>query len=175
MEISSAQCRAARALLGWSQDQLANIAKVARATVADFEWNLRAPMRQNMVALVCAFEAQGVVFIPDDGQGSGAGVRLKRVELECAPDLVEVDGWGVGLRVTYRGRHYMFVVSRELADDTERGGRFRTFTEREKAVRRNLWVFLHEAQRMLTTVPDLAEGRIDIDRRNLPRGALAGI
>ncbi len=175
MEISSAQCRAARGILGWSQEQLADIAGVARATIADFEWSLRVPMRQNMVSLVCAFEAQGVVFIPDDDQGEGAGVRLKRVEVTCSDELVPVDGgWAVGLPVAYRGRRYTFVVSRELADDTERGGHFRTFEERAKAVRRNLWVFLHEVQRVLTTTPELAEGRVDIDRRNLPRGALAG-
>ena len=50
MTISAAQCRAARALLNWTQDQLAQNAQVARATIADFERNTRmGMMRQNLI------------------------------------------------------------------------------------------------------------------------------
>jgi transcriptional regulator with XRE-family HTH domain len=64
--ISAAQCRAARALLEWTQDDLATNAQVARAMVADFERNTRmVPMRQNLISIVASFEAAGVVFIPE--------------------------------------------------------------------------------------------------------------
>ena len=69
MAISAAQCRAARALLNWSQEQLAENAQVARATLADFEREGRVPMRQNLLAIVAALEAAGVAFIPENGAG----------------------------------------------------------------------------------------------------------
>ena len=56
--ISAAQCRAARAILNWSQDELATNAQVARATVADFERRERDPVRNNMFSIISAFEAR---------------------------------------------------------------------------------------------------------------------
>jgi len=43
MEISPAQCRAARALLDWKQETLATKAGVALKTVRDFENERRVP------------------------------------------------------------------------------------------------------------------------------------
>ncbi|MFL6835084.1 MAG: helix-turn-helix transcriptional regulator, partial [Xanthobacteraceae bacterium] len=40
--------RTARAMLGWSQSQLAEAAGVSRATVVDFERGLRIPHRNNL-------------------------------------------------------------------------------------------------------------------------------
>ncbi|TIP22712.1 MAG: helix-turn-helix transcriptional regulator [Mesorhizobium sp.] len=75
MGISSAQCRAGRALIGWSQDQLATASKVAKATIANFEAGKRASYDRTLLDLQAALEAAGVEFIPENG--AGAGVRLK--------------------------------------------------------------------------------------------------
>ncbi|HHV69687.1 MAG TPA: helix-turn-helix transcriptional regulator [Ochrobactrum intermedium] len=76
--ISPAQCRAARALLGWSQDELAKLSKVSKATLANFELDKRTPYERTLVDLQKAFEAAGVVFMADGEMVSGgAGVRLK--------------------------------------------------------------------------------------------------
>lgn len=82
--ISGTQCAAARALLGWSQDDLARNAQVARATIASFEGNGRIePMRKNLLAIIAALEAAGVAFIPEDVEnGLGAGVRRRKLELQ---------------------------------------------------------------------------------------------
>jgi len=73
--ISARQCRAARGLLGWSQDQLAEAAHVARATIANFETGKSQPVANNLAAIRSAFEGAGVVFIPENGGGDG--VRMK--------------------------------------------------------------------------------------------------
>lgn len=78
MSISSSQCRAARALLGWSQDDLAERSKVGRATLANFEKEKTLPYERTLRDIQSALEQAGVKFI-DDGQTSaagGPGVRL---------------------------------------------------------------------------------------------------
>ncbi|WP_245466340.1 MULTISPECIES: helix-turn-helix transcriptional regulator [unclassified Mesorhizobium] len=75
-QISVEQCRGARAMLGWSQAELAQSANVSRATVVDFERGLRVPHRNNLGAIREALEAAGIEFIPENG--GGAGVRLAK-------------------------------------------------------------------------------------------------
>jgi transcriptional regulator with XRE-family HTH domain len=74
--ISPAQCRAARALIAWSQDQLATESKVAKATIANFEAGRRSPYDRTLDDIRRALEAAGVEFIRENG--GGAGVRLKK-------------------------------------------------------------------------------------------------
>ncbi len=76
--ISSAQLRAARALLRWSALDLASASKVGVATirrveVVDGEIPATAA---NEAALRRALESAGVEFI--DENGGGAGVRMKK-------------------------------------------------------------------------------------------------
>lgn len=68
---SVAQVRAARALLNWSQNELAAIAEVGRATVGDFERGARQPIRLSLKAMRAALENAGVVFLwaADGGEG----------------------------------------------------------------------------------------------------------
>jgi len=60
--ISTAQVRAARALLGWTQQELANRAKVAPSTIADFERGKRIPVSNNLDAIRAALESNGIAF-----------------------------------------------------------------------------------------------------------------
>ncbi len=75
MNISGPQCRAARGLIGWSQEDLRKAAKVARKTLADFERCLTTPYDRTLRDIIEALEKAGVEFIPENG--GGAGVRLK--------------------------------------------------------------------------------------------------
>lgn len=70
------QCRAARALLGITQQQLADAAKVNKRTIMDFESGNRTPVNSTIAVLTSALEAAGVEFIPENG--GGPGVRLKK-------------------------------------------------------------------------------------------------
>ncbi len=74
--MNSSQCRAARALLKWSQTQLAEASGVALSTVADFEIDKREPRSDNLTAIRRALEDAGVEFIPAKS-GKGVGVRLQ--------------------------------------------------------------------------------------------------
>jgi transcriptional regulator with XRE-family HTH domain len=74
--IAPEQCRAARALLAWSQDDLADKAKIAKKTLQLFELGQREPYARTLDLLRHALEAAGVEFI--DENGGGAGVRLKK-------------------------------------------------------------------------------------------------
>ena len=77
MGISSAQLRAARALLRWTALDLAKASKVGVATIRRVETlEGEIPVTAvNETAIRKALEAAGVEFI--DENGGGAGVRLR--------------------------------------------------------------------------------------------------
>lgn len=76
MTITASQLRAARGLIGWSQQDLSEKAEVGRATIADFESGKRAPYATTLVRLQETLIVAGVEFIPENG--GGAGVRLRK-------------------------------------------------------------------------------------------------
>jgi transcriptional regulator with XRE-family HTH domain len=76
MVISPAQSRAARGLVNWSQSRLAEAAKVARATLAEFESGKRTPYDRTLDDIKAALESAGVEFIAENG--GGPGVRLRK-------------------------------------------------------------------------------------------------
>jgi len=59
------QIRSARAIAGWSQRELAQNAKIATSTVADFERGARAATANNVLSMVEALEKAGVAFQDD--------------------------------------------------------------------------------------------------------------
>jgi transcriptional regulator with XRE-family HTH domain len=79
LKVTPAQSRAARALLDWSQPDLAGAAGLGLSTVVDFERSRRAVPEKTIAAIRAALEAAGVEFI--DQNGAGPGVRLRdRIE-----------------------------------------------------------------------------------------------
>jgi predicted transcriptional regulator len=74
--ISSAQCRAARGLLAWSQQDLAEKSGVGIVTIHQLEAGTSQPRRSTIDVVRRAFESAGVEFI--DENGGGPGVRLKK-------------------------------------------------------------------------------------------------
>jgi len=78
VEISPAQCRAARALIDWSQTELASQAGLGLSTVVDFERERRSVSGNALGTIRKALEAAGVQFI--DKNGGGSGVRLRDPE-----------------------------------------------------------------------------------------------
>ena len=78
--ITSAQCRAARGLLSWSQQNLADRAGVGIMTIHQFEKEGTQPRRATLEVVKRAFENAGVEFI--DENGGGPGVRLKKAKRE---------------------------------------------------------------------------------------------
>lgn len=76
--ITASQCRAARALLGVRQDELAEWSGVAKGTLANFETGKRVPYGPNLEALRRALEEHGIVFM-DATEERGLGVCLSRM------------------------------------------------------------------------------------------------
>jgi transcriptional regulator with XRE-family HTH domain len=75
--INASQSRAARALLGWSRQTLAEASLVASRTIIDFERGARRPHTRTLADIGRAFEDAGVIFIDEDDD-AGVGVRLRK-------------------------------------------------------------------------------------------------
>lgn len=76
---SAAQVRAARALLDWTQDDLAGAAGITPQTVRLLETGQRVPFDRTLRAMKSAFEGAGVTFVLE---GKGEGVILYRDDSE---------------------------------------------------------------------------------------------
>lgn len=70
--ISAAQCRAARALLNWSQPELANACDVHVQTISAFENESSTPTKTTLNKIARALSNAGAEFLPD------SGIRLKK-------------------------------------------------------------------------------------------------
>ena len=76
--ISPAQCRAARSLLDWSQQKLADEAGVGVVTVRQLEAGTHQPRHATLQVVRRCLEAAGVEFI--DENAGGVGVRFREPE-----------------------------------------------------------------------------------------------
>jgi transcriptional regulator with XRE-family HTH domain len=79
--LTASQCRAARALIEWSQAQLSQSAGIDIQTIADFEKRFRAADETTRRRLRATLEAAGVVFIAENGGGAGARLKFNREEV----------------------------------------------------------------------------------------------
>jgi transcriptional regulator with XRE-family HTH domain len=73
------QCRAARGLLDWTQEQLAERAGVARSTVRDFECRRHELHRATEALVVKALQDAGILLIPPDNYGPGVRLQTSKV------------------------------------------------------------------------------------------------
>jgi len=75
--ISPAQIRAARALVGWSQTEVATAAGLSVPTVKRAEAEEGIRVSEDAVdAIVCALKKAGVEFITENGGGPGVRLRM---------------------------------------------------------------------------------------------------
>jgi transcriptional regulator with XRE-family HTH domain len=80
--ITAEQIRAARAMLGWTRQQLSDAAGVPHSTLADFEkGRTKSMLTWNAGRIIAAFANAGVEFT-DAGKHHGAGVRWKKAASE---------------------------------------------------------------------------------------------
>jgi transcriptional regulator with XRE-family HTH domain len=68
--VDSAQSRAARGLLNWTQSELVEQSGVSKKTIVDFERGSTRPYGRTLAAIAAAFEAAGIEFI-------NRGVRMR--------------------------------------------------------------------------------------------------
>lgn len=74
--ISARQIRAARALLGWSQQDLADKAVLSINAVKRLENGQGDPKISTVLAVRKALEVAGIEFLSAGADGKGEGVRL---------------------------------------------------------------------------------------------------
>ena len=117
MQITSDQCRAARSLLNWTQDELATNAHLSRATVADFEANARQPIKNNLIAMEdCMFTA-GIEFVPENGD-AGVGVRFREPKLEFTKNIqVNQFDRRATMSMCYAGHPFTCAIPLNAVDD----------------------------------------------------------
>jgi transcriptional regulator with XRE-family HTH domain len=85
--MTPAQCRAARAMLNWSQDDLEIAARVSKKTIADFERDHRSQQSRTIEAIEVALTAHGIIFIPQNGAGEGVRKRSSMPRLFRREDV----------------------------------------------------------------------------------------
>ena len=71
MPISPEQCKAARALIGWSRRDLAQASDVSDSALFSFEERRRSPHRRTANDIRRALETAGVTFVDQNGGGPG--------------------------------------------------------------------------------------------------------
>jgi transcriptional regulator with XRE-family HTH domain len=77
-DIDRALVRTARALLDWTQADLAKVAGIALATLKRFEKGHRTPIPVVRAAIFAALERAGVEF-QDDGKRLGVSISVRKV------------------------------------------------------------------------------------------------
>lgn len=83
--ITPEQIRAARALLNWSQAQLADASRIASQSIKNIERGITDPRLSTAMAIKTTLEKAGVQFLDPHDAATGPGVALKAAE--TAADL----------------------------------------------------------------------------------------
>lgn len=152
--VIAAQVRAARALLDWSQSQLADAADVGLTTVRDIESERRPGETGATREIRMVLENEGVVFVPGASDG-GPGVRFIRGRPHVVRQPVMTIYEGLFFGVEWQGREVAVSVSYEVMQDL---GGF-TGQQTESAYRK---VFVEHRGKILDAAAGaLAAGRID--------------
>jgi transcriptional regulator with XRE-family HTH domain len=86
MAMTREQCRAARALLDWSQEKLAEQSSISMEVLAEFEAGTRIPDGRILAEMQRILEAGGVVFISEELDGVGVRLRRRTVDEGLRPD-----------------------------------------------------------------------------------------
>jgi transcriptional regulator with XRE-family HTH domain len=114
--VVAAQVRAARALLNWSQAELAAAAGVGVTTVRDIESERRPADTGAMRELRRVLENEGVILVPGSASG-GPGVRFVagRPHVTRQPVMTIYDGLHFGAE--WQGREITVFVPYEVVQD----------------------------------------------------------
>jgi DNA-binding XRE family transcriptional regulator len=118
--ITPAQFRAARALVDWSQEDLARHADVGVGSVRDVESERRSPEAGVVGNITRALQNGGILFVPG-GTDAGPGVRLITNRPTIIRRPTTMTQWeGLPFNVEWRGKSVTVFVSQEVLDDLGR-------------------------------------------------------
>ena len=81
--LTASQCRAGRALIEWTDEQLAQASDVDLQTIQCLEARFRRPTEDEQRRIRLALEEGGVVFIAENGGGVGVRLKFNRKEVRA--------------------------------------------------------------------------------------------
>jgi transcriptional regulator with XRE-family HTH domain len=164
--ITPAQMRAGRALLGWSQAQLARAARVGLSTVKDAEVGKRTPMPSKVDVIRRTLEDGGVLFLAPNGDGPGVRLRGHRPELIRRPFSIRRDDT---LAFLVRWRDIRVLVQLPTAVlDWLRGGAHSDFAAYLASFRRNEQRILEASARAIEADRFASPGFIELTQDDFP-------
>jgi transcriptional regulator with XRE-family HTH domain len=168
--ILPSQARAARALIGWSQENLAEQSGISISTVRDFESGRRDAAPENEQAIRKALEKQGgIKFLPRD-KNAGPGVRLELESpvLTRRPTMLSQETGSLPFDVRWRGTEIFVYVSRKVLDDFNDRDPHANFNKGRCQLASDRCVDIfnkHEAEILDATARAIYAGRIDDQKR----------
>ena len=115
--ITPSQIRAGRAVLNWSQEELARQAGVGLSTLRDYENERRSGEVGATKAIVTTLEKNGIAFLPSDGEfGPGVRVASKLPNVLRRPKSAgRFDG--LLISVEWRGKEFDLCIPQNILDD----------------------------------------------------------
>jgi len=124
--VTPSQIRAGRAMLNWSQEELAKKAQVGLSSLRDFENERRGSDVGVVKAIVITLQEHGVVFLPSD-DNFGPGIRLGLLMPNVLRRPKRVGRFdGLVISVEWRGKEVDVCISQTALDDF---GRFQQIKE----------------------------------------------
>ncbi|MEJ5019864.1 helix-turn-helix transcriptional regulator [Ochrobactrum vermis] len=90
--ITGPQCRAARALVEFSRERLAQLSGIDAQIIERFERKLGQPTDEQISGLADALEKAGAQFIPENGGGAGVRLKFNRSETRRIANLENEGG-----------------------------------------------------------------------------------
>ncbi len=103
MTITTAQMRAARGLLNWSQQDLSERTDISATSIGSIENGISTPRESTLTAIRKAFEDSGIEFLPNDG------VRKKSAEITIlrGPEGFQKFSYDIHMAVQNDGREVL--------------------------------------------------------------------
>lgn len=165
--ITGAQIRAARGLIRWSADTLADRSKLGVATVRRAENVDGVPTitEANLAAIQAALEAAGVEFIPENGGGAGVRRRLSVPQLERV-SVSSFDG-RIVLQISYRGRTFLVTLQSTILEDMDRAN-YRSDAELKGSFDRHANLVILRAAEAIDKGRATENGSLNLDPEDFP-------
>ena len=157
--ITPLQIRAGRAILNWSQEELAKKAEVGLSTLRDYENERRSGEVGATKAIITTLENNGILFLPSEGDfGPGVRVASKIPNVLRRPKRAGRFE-GLFISVEWRGKEFDLCIPQSILDDL--GGFSKTQTDGEYVVlfERHRVKFLQAAAKAID------DGRVMPDQR----------
>jgi transcriptional regulator with XRE-family HTH domain len=166
--IVPAQIRAARALLGWSQDTLANAASVGLNTIRDIERGRRGDAAGSLISVEEALRKGGVTFLPGN-KTDGPGVRLQTK----LPNIIRLPEAVINnlleCIVEWHGRRITLRLDRDVLDTFTEDGTAKHDEQRVALLNANLPHILERAAQAIDAGPVNPDGSVYLRRENFGR------